>query len=240
MPKFRIVLVRPENEGNIGAVARSMANFDFDELCMVSPTWIGDEARRRAKHGNFILDDAVIVDSFESAVEGCDVVVGTTGVRNLGEKKFLRNYETPRDFATRVARTRRKYALVFGPEGLGLYNEELSKCDAVISIPTKGEYPVLNLSHAVTVLLYDLYLTHFEKESLRMSVSVEKERLNGHFSVLLDAIAYPEHRKEKARLMFRRLIARAGLSKWEFYLMMGVITRSLYAIRERTKGVRPR
>ncbi len=230
MPEFRIVLVRPENEGNIGAVARSMANFDFCELYMVSPVSIGDEGRKRAKHGNFILDSAVTVKSLEQAIEDCDVVVGTTGIRNLGERKFLRNYETPREFAERVVSARRKYALLFGPEGLGLFNEELAMCDAVVSIPTSETYPVMNLSHAVTTLLYELFLTHYVRDAVRMSVAFEKEKLYSHFSSLLDSIDYPEHKKEKARLMFRRLVGRANLSKWEFFIMMGVITRSLYSI----------
>lgn len=231
MPKFRIVLVRPENEGNIGAVARSMANFESSELCLVSPVGIGDEARKRAKHGNFILDEALIVDSLDSAVERCDNVVGTTGIREIGEKKFLRNFETPREFADRVSHTRRKYAVLFGPEGLGLSNDELGRCDAVISVPTSDRYPVLNLSHAVTVVLYELFLTDYVREAIVNSVSTEKERLNAHFSTLLDEISYPEHKKDKARLMFRRLTGRGNLSKWEFFIMMGVITRTLYSVR---------
>ena len=231
MPKFRVILVRPEVEGNIGAVARSMANFGFDELYMVSPVGIGTEARNRAKHGNFILDGAVLTNSLEDALEGCDMVIGTTGIRNLGEKKFLRNFETPREFAERVSRARRKYALIFGPEGLGLFNEELARCDSLVSIPSSPEYPVLNLSHAVTVVLYELFLTGYVKDSVKLSVSYEKEKLNNHYSNLLDAISYPEHKKEKARLMFRRLVGRSGLSKWEFFIMMGVITRTLYSLR---------
>lgn len=231
MPRFRIVLVRPENEGNIGAVARSMANFDSSELCLVSPIGVGDEARKRAKHGNFLLDGALVVSSLDEALEGCDNVVGTTGIREAGEKKFLRNFETPREFASRVSHTRRKYAILFGPEGLGLSNEELGRCDALLSVPTSERYPVLNLSHAVTIVLYELFLTEYVREAVKNSVSTEKERLNAHFATLLDAISYPEHKKDKARLMFRRLTGRSNLSKWEFFIMMGVITRTLYSVR---------
>jgi len=37
MPQFKVVLVGPRVDGNVGAVARSMANFGFAELCMVRP-----------------------------------------------------------------------------------------------------------------------------------------------------------------------------------------------------------
>lgn len=237
MPRFRVVLVRPENQGNVGAVARAMANFEFDELYMVNPVAIGDDAKRRAKHGNFILDSSVTVGTLEEALDGCDIVVGTTGIRNLGEKKFVRNYETPAEFAEEAAGRRRKYALLFGPEGLGLFNEELLKCDRVISIPTSAEYPVLNLSHAVAVVLYEIFLTGYARDSVRLSVADDREKLNMHFAELLDEVNYPEHKKEKARLMFRRLVGRSNLSKWEFFIMMGVITRSLYAVGKR-KGMK--
>jgi tRNA/rRNA methyltransferase len=232
MPAFRIVLVRPENEGNIGAVARSMSNFDFNSLYLVSPVPIGEEARKRAKHGNYVLDRAVIVQSVEEAVSGCDYVIGTTGIRNLGERKFLRNYETPREFALRVRRSRRSFALLFGPEGLGLSNKELASCDGVVSIPTSQEHPVMNLSHAVTVLLYELFISNFVREPERAAVELEKENLNQRFALLLESINYPEHKREKTRIMFRRLIARSGLSKWEFFILMGVISRTLDALRK--------
>ncbi|MBX8632221.1 MAG: RNA methyltransferase [Thermoplasmata archaeon YP2-bin.285] len=233
MPEFRVILVRPENEGNIGAVARSMANFDFSELYLVSPVPVGDEARRRAKHGNFILDSSVSAGNVRDAVAGCDIVVGTTGIRNTGQRRFLRNFDTPREFAERVRRTRRKYALLFGPEGLGLSNPELQVCDMIVSIPTSERYPVMNLSHAVSVVLYELFLSGYEPVSLKRALSDEKEKVNEYFSSLLDAIDYPEHKREKARLMFRRLIGRANLSKWEFFITMGVLSRTLKTLSGR-------
>lgn len=229
MPEFRIVLVRPEHQGNVGAVARSMSNFGFSSLFIVSGS-IGEEARRRAKHGNYVLDSAVIAETLSNAVDGCDYIVGTTGIRSDQEKNILRSYETPRSFAERVKRSRRSYALLFGPEGLGLSNEELSQCDYLVSIPTTETYPVMNLSHAVTVLLYELYITHFRKEPETKAVRGEKDKLNEYFSMLLERIDFPEHRKEKTALMFRRLIARASLTKWEFYTLMGVFSRTLNAM----------
>ena len=45
-----IVLVEPEISGNIGAVARAMANFDLDNLVLINPKCkINEETRKRAK-----------------------------------------------------------------------------------------------------------------------------------------------------------------------------------------------
>lgn len=90
MPAYRVVLVSPMHEGNVGAVARSMANFGFHELYMVDPCDLGDEAYKRAKHAGHILDDSKVVDSFEDALEGCSLVVGTSGKVTEGEKHFIR------------------------------------------------------------------------------------------------------------------------------------------------------
>ena len=227
MPVFRVVLVRPEHEGNIGAVARSMANFDLAELYMVSPVPIGDEARKRAKHGNFILDSSKTVETLDDALEGCDTTVGTTGIRNTGEGRFLRVCDTPHEFAQRVLTSKRKYALLFGPEGLGLSNDELHLCDLIVSIPTSDRYPVLNLSHAATVLFYELFMARYEPVTVKASLREDKERVNEYFGRLLELSDYPLHKRQKAKLMFRRIIGRSSLSKWDFFILMGVLARSL-------------
>lgn len=61
----RIVLVEPQHEGNIGAVARLMKNFGFSELFLVNPrVQRGAVARSFACHAKNIVRDAVIVSDF--------------------------------------------------------------------------------------------------------------------------------------------------------------------------------
>ena len=52
--------------------------------------------------------------------------------------------------------SRDKPALVFGRENYGLYKDELALCETTVTIPTSPDYPVLNLSHAVGILLYEI------------------------------------------------------------------------------------
>ena len=63
MPQFRIVLVGPEYEINLGSCARLMKNFDFGELWLVSPKADihGREAIKYAKHSKEILENAKVV-----------------------------------------------------------------------------------------------------------------------------------------------------------------------------------
>src|SRR3990172_13433647 len=88
--RVHVVLVEPKHEGNVGAIARVMTNFGVSSLRLVRPPPIGEEARRRAMHGGDVLSAATAGDSFEEAVRGMDLVVGTSGTDTASEKKFLR------------------------------------------------------------------------------------------------------------------------------------------------------
>ena len=75
--------------------------------------------------------------------------------------------------------SRDKPALVFGRENYGLYKDELALCETTVTIPTSPDYPVLNLSHAVGIVLYEINRNLKVKEPRRRkSVSQEEfERL---------------------------------------------------------------
>jgi imidazole glycerol phosphate synthase subunit HisF len=120
MGNVRIVLVGPKFEGNVGAIARSMANFGFDELYIVDGCEIGDEAYRRAKHGSHILEGAVITDSLKKATDGCFLVVGTSGIVTKGENNYVRVPISVAEFADRMNGYGEKVAVLFGREDTGL------------------------------------------------------------------------------------------------------------------------
>jgi tRNA/rRNA methyltransferase len=85
--RVSIVLVRPQFDGNIGAVARSMKNFGFTDLRIVGRdnVW-SDEVRNRAKHAQSVLDDAKFYDDIKSAVSDSSLVIGTSGKESWGVK----------------------------------------------------------------------------------------------------------------------------------------------------------
>ena len=163
LPKFNdsicIVLVEPEHDGNIGAVARSMMNFGITDLRVVGREgdW-SEEARRRAKNAQEVLDNAKSVGTLESAVADCSIAIGTSGKREEGEKTSLRHFLTPEELPARLSGVEGRVALVFGPEGKGLLNEQLRMCDILVTIPTWEGYPILNLSHAVAIICYSWFI----------------------------------------------------------------------------------
>ena len=56
------------------------------------------------------------------------------------------------------------------------------------------------------------------------------------FDSLLDAVDYPEHRREKTRIMFRRMMGRAIPTSWEFHTIMGVIGDAAKKIKRLEKA----
>ncbi len=237
MPRFSVVLVEPQTSGNIGAVARLMVNFSIKEIFLVDPTNIDDEAEARAMHAKDLLEKAKIVEDYQGLLKRFDMVVGTTGIHTEKEKKFLRKAETPEKFANSIKNHEGKIALVFGREDKGLNNEELKSCDRLVRIPSSEEYPILNLSHAVGIFLYELHKVIGDpsvKNEDKISEASERERLIGNFSEVLEMVNYPEHKREKTEIMFRKILGRATLTKWEYHRLMGVFSQILQELEKKS------
>ena len=185
-------------------------------------------------HAQDILANAKLFTSFDEAVKNLDYLVATSSIQNLSDKKHLRNPVLLEDFSEKIYNIDGKVGLVFGREDYGLYNEEIAACDIMLRIPTCDSYHSMNLSHAVALVLYSLFIKDFTKDNKSRTIGkVEKEKLYGFFSGLLDEISYPEHKKENTKIMFKRIMGRAMPSKWEYHTLMGVFSKSLENIRKK-------
>ncbi|HKZ64179.1 MAG TPA: RNA methyltransferase [Thermoplasmata archaeon] len=237
--RVHVVMVEPKHEGNVGAIARVMTNFGVSSLRIVRPPPLGEEARRRAMHGGGVLSAAKRFDQIEEATVGMDLVIGTSDVDTASERKFLRIALSPRELAAKIAGFDGEVALLFGREDFGLRNEELKACDMLVTIPANPEYPVLNVAQAASILLYEIHAAKPEPvRGRRMASGLEKEKLYEAFADLLAVTKYPPHLRERTRVMFRRLMARAEPTTWEYHALMGVVVRAAKTIRrERAKSV---
>lgn len=228
MPHFIVVLTEPKYTGNVGAVARAMMNFGFNDLVIVSSSFqINEECRKMAVHAQEVLDNARIVETFDDALKNVDYMAGTSSIDTKSDKKHLRKAVTLKNFAKEIYNIDGKVGLSFGREDYGLLNEEIKKCDILLKIPTSERYSALNLSHAVGIVLYELYSLQEKNRTPRLAGGIEKDTLYVHFDKLLDVIQYPEHKKENTKILFRRVIGRAMLSKWEYHTLMGVLKKAM-------------
>jgi len=151
----RVVLLRPRNADNLGAVARAMKNFGLTDWVVVSPNpkllEVPGMHRLAVKAGE-LLESVRRVDTFEEAVADCTWVVGTTSRALEGRRRL-----SPAEVAKEAVARGERFALVFGDERSGLTNEDCAQCHALSVIPTGDEQPSLNLSQAVLVYAYELH-----------------------------------------------------------------------------------
>ena len=213
-----------------------MANFDFKNLYLVNPCKLDDECYARAMHASKILDDAAIFPKFGDAVKNIDYLVATSSIDSKNDKKHLRNALSLEELSKKIYEIDGKIGLVFGREDYGLFNEEIAVCDTMIRIPSSESYPSFNLSHAVALVLYSLYIEKKSKIKKRTIGKIEKEKLYSFFSETLKEINYPEHKKENTEIMFKRIMGRAMPSKWEYHTLMGVFSKSLEKIKNKKKN----
>jgi len=223
---IRVILLEPEKSGNIGAVARSMKNFNLSDLRIVNPkAKIDGEARAYAMRGLSILESARIVPSLEKALKGVDVVVGTSSVEARSSSNVSRVAITPRQLADRATTTKGTMAVVFGRESTGLTNQELGECDFMVTIPASRDYNVLNVATAASIVFYEL----FHKAAVRrlgLASQPSKRRLLAKFDELMGKCDLQPHRRRLAQRAFRNVISRSFISRREASLLVGVLRKA--------------
>ena len=161
---FKVVLVEPLYQGNVGSVARVMKNFGFSELVLVNPCPLEGEARAMSSHACDVLEGAIIVSNIEDAVAGASLLIGTTGITGSKFDEHIRiPAHVPREMKELLEGYSGTIALLFGRENRGFTKDELCMMDMILTIPTSEAYPVMNLSHAVAVILYELSDVEAEK-----------------------------------------------------------------------------
>jgi tRNA/rRNA methyltransferase/tRNA (cytidine32/uridine32-2'-O)-methyltransferase len=204
----RIVLLRPRNADNLGAIARAMKNFGLSDWVVVSPNPKLLEVpgmNRLAVHAGELLESVRRVDSLAEAVADCAWVVGTTMRRIEGRRRL-----SPEAVAER-ARGGANLALVFGDERSGLTNEDLAQCHDVSSIPASEEQPSLNLAQAVLVYAYELGR---RPTALPPGPAPADDGLLRHVGASLDAVLGGPH-EELMQTLIRARLSRKEAEHWQ-------------------------
>jgi len=241
-----VVLVRPKEDGNVGAVARVARNFGADRLVLVaSRAKVGSVARRRAMAGLPLLRTALRVRSFDAAIGEADFVIGTTDMSTGRSNAYLRRSVSPERLGEMVRTLEGRVAIVFGPEDNGLSREELLRCDLLVHIPARREYPTLNLSHAAAIVLYAVHRARGPTDP-ETTPAPEVVELNGpekelfleRLGELLARTGYPAHKRRGLILLFRRVLGRATPSDAELRMMLGLFKSYGRALDRRQHGRR--
>lgn len=223
--KVSVILVHPKYQGNIGAIARLMKNSGLTDLRLVSSMDIENEAVYRSMSGREILENASRYESLEDAIKGFTVVAATSSSPTYSDRKFLRLPSTPEAFWNTNLHTAKKIALVFGREDDGLRNEEIELCNAFMFIPANPDYPVFNLSHAVSIILYEMVKQIPESDSeIVEPISPENfDLLLQGAEELMDILKYPKYKRPNADVMIKKIASRTKLTESEFFKIMGIL-----------------
>jgi TrmH family RNA methyltransferase len=147
------VLVRPQQSGNVGTVARAMKNMGLRRLVVVAPVAFDiDKARWMAPGAAGLLDSARYVPTVADAVADCRRVYATTA---RGRHDHWPAHTT-RTFAPEIFDGDGASAVLFGPEDRGLANEDLLHAHSLLHIPTDA-HASLNLGQAALLVAAALF-----------------------------------------------------------------------------------
>ena len=214
-----IVLARPEESRNVGAVCRAMANSAVHDLRIVGRREDLDDERVRvlAIHAAYIWENAQFFESVTAATADCTISAGTTrrrGKRRKGKlflpEEFARNAELVTDGGG-------KAAVVFGNERTGLTDEELLECSCGVTIPSSEEFASLNLSHAVQILCYELFRTAGKGQTGYTPIPLD--RLDRTVGVITESLGqmgfFQRVTGDDMASFWRQVLSRASLSEGE-------------------------
>jgi len=226
-----IILIEPETPGNIGAIARSMKNFDFERLVLISPkcNHLSKEALDRATHAKEILKNALVKDF--SYLKEFDYLIATTS--QIGtDYNIPRSPITPEQLAEKLAKINLKnlnIGILIGREGIGLKNKEILMADFVVTIPSSKSYPTLNAAHAATVLLYEIFKKlgkNKVSEHIIFATKTEKEIILKKIDNILNKLEFATKGKKETQIkIWKRLIGKSFLTKREAFALMGFLRK---------------
>ena len=239
--KVIVILVEPSGSLNLGSVARLCANFDVAELRLVSPQCDPSDqvAKIMAVHGRELLKKATKFPRLIDAISDCRKIVATCGRIDHGE--------TPLHSIQEVVPWLMKgqdsspIAIVFGREDRGLTNKELQLAQKVITLKTTKNYPSLNLSHAVAIVLHEFYYSNNKfnannsnEDNLNLAFPNElNDCLKDAEELLLETGFLLEHTKHARISKIRALLQRGEIRSAEVAMIRGIVRQLRWSIHSK-------
>lgn len=229
---IRIVLIETTNTGNIGATARAMKNMGLTKLYLVNPSIKPDaQAIALAANASDIISNFTHVDTVDDAIKDCILVFGASARARALPWLIL----DPRECGVRAVNSSKNapVALVFGPERIGLTNDNLQKCHYHVVIPANPDYSSLNLAMAVQILAYEVRLAYLAFQKMK---SPRQKKI--FYPSVHDLEYFYKHLEKtfqrtgfirsecsgKVIRQLRRLFSRAYLEKHELSILRGMLT----------------
>jgi TrmH family RNA methyltransferase len=224
---IKVIAVSPKYQINLGYMARVSKNFGIRRLSFVKPRakLSGTKSIMYAKHARELLAHARVYETFDESIRDCDLVIGTTGIWEKARSDFNKVYMLEEAIKRVQGRKIRKdgvIGLAIGRDDTGLTVEELGKCDIVAYIGTNPAYPVLNISHALAIMLYVLTSRSFSRPRPGMSQQIPDRKELEHLYSLFELTLKGKNIRNRKAVMsvFKRTISKAQPSRQEVHALI--------------------
>ncbi len=229
--KFGFILIKPQLGENIGAVARSMKNFGFKKLSIVSPkfTFPNHKTKVTSVGAYDIIQNTKIFNNIEKSIEKFDILISLSARERDINKKSICITDLHKILKKKKGL---RFGFLFGPEASGLTNKEVSYSNFVLQIPTSKKFKSLNLSHAVTIVCYEISKIYnrkiFEKKekSIKVSSKLKILSLVKFLVSLLDKKKFflPEQKRQSMILNINNLLYRLEPNDKELRVLGSIIS----------------
>lgn len=186
-----IIFVRPQAEGNIGALARVMSNFGCRDLRLVGESPVfkfkeGDPFSQMdwamaTKKGRPVFENQKWFKDLPSALADVQIAVGSSGRSVEFERGYARPMVEPAEAFAAIEKFHTeagpdlKWAFILGPEDDGLSDHEAALCQRIIRIATVDEAPSINAAMAAGCVLYHwhLYNLGYKRKELAAEAPID-------------------------------------------------------------------
>lgn len=241
LSSIRIVLVATSHPGNIGSTARAMKTMGLNSLYLVTPKSFPDyKAKEMAAGADDILEQAVVTNTMEEALVGCQLILATSArPRGLSLPGLI-----PSSSAELVSEQSdtTQVAIVFGREHAGLTNEELLKCHYHIHIPSNPDYSSLNLAQAVQIVAYEMRMKLLSPQAevaMRTDDYATNDEIEQFYTHLKEVFIEVQFLKtanpRKLMQRVRRLFNRVNLEKMEVSILRGMLSQVQKSLERASK-----
>ena len=229
--KFGFILVKTQLGENIGACARSMKNFGFSKLHIVSPkiNFPNHKTKVTSVGAYNIINKAKVFDNVEESIKPFNLVIALSARRRDINKRHI----SLNSFQNILKRKKNlNIGFMFGPEASGLSNKDLSYSNYILQIPTSKKFRSLNLSHSLTIICYEIFKimneNKFKKDNYNLKIS-SKSKVSAivrHLVFLLENKGFfsPLEKKHSMLLNINNLIYKLEPNDKELRILASIIS----------------
>lgn len=224
LSRLEIILVEPIYPGNVGAIARSAANFGVETIKIIGDVdFLCDDAKQMSLYGYPLLQKATRWKSLSEAVADCNLVIGTVQQERYNRSMPLSARIMAEKYHSRLISE--KTALIFGREDNGLTRDEIDQCHILSTITTPTGLS-FNLAHSVTVFLSEIYQAIKGKKPLEESEKPTQSELNDLIDLMQAGLYgigfFKPDRKVNTLIRIRDIVYRMNLENSDIPVLKAI------------------